>query len=94
MLRYISAKFCSAVKAYNVKQEFIHHHTPKQKGHVESFHKSTKKEYVWTRDFESFKDVEDIISYVFDDYNSHKVHSAIGYATLSEFGATRKAMIK
>lgn len=44
--QYISVKFDSAVKTYGVKQEFVHYHTSEQNDHVESFHKSFKKEYV------------------------------------------------
>ncbi len=61
---------------------------------MESFHKSLKKEYVWPRDFETFQDAEAAISYAFEDYNQNQVHSAIGYATPSEFGTAWRAMIK
>ena len=92
--QYVLAQFGKAVKAYDVRQEFIHYHTPEQNGHVESFHKSLKKKYVWPRDFETFQDAENAISYAFEDYNQNRVHSAIGYATPSEFGLARRAMIK
>ncbi len=44
--QYISTKFGGATKTYNIKQEFIYHHTPEQSGHVESFHKNLKKEHI------------------------------------------------
>ena len=43
--QYILTQFDRAVKTYGVRQEFIHYHIPEQNGHVESFHKSFKKEY-------------------------------------------------
>ncbi len=43
---------------------------------------------------ETFQDAEAAISYAFEDYNQNRVHSAIGYATPSEFGTARRAMIK
>ena len=92
--QYVLAQFGKAVKAYGVRPEFIHYHTPEQNAHVESFHKSLKKEYVRPRDFETFQDAEAAISYAFEDYNQNRVHSAIGYATPSEFGTARRAMIK
>ena len=92
--QYILAQFGKAVKAYGVRPEFIHYHTLEQNAHVESFHKNLKKEYVWLRDFEMFQDAEAAISYAFEDYNQNRVHSAIGYATPSEFGTARRAMIK
>ena len=53
MLRYISAKFGSAVKAYGVKQEFILPYTRAER-YVESFHKSLKKEYICPYNLKSF----------------------------------------
>ncbi len=35
------------------------------------------------------------VLFAFDDYNKHRIHSAIGYMTPSEYGdAVRRAMIK
>ncbi len=92
--QYILAQFDKAVKAYGVKQEFIHHHTLEQNAHVESYPKSLKKEYLWPRDFETFQDAKAAISYAFEDYNQNRVHFAIGCATPSEFGTAWRAMIK
>ena len=45
--QHISTQFDIDVKVYGVRQGFMHYHTPEQNGHVESFHKSLKKEYTW-----------------------------------------------
>ena len=42
--QYVSRKFRDAVILLGARQEFIWHHTPQQNGHVESFHKTLKKE--------------------------------------------------
>ena len=52
------------------------------------------QEFIWPCDFEMFQDAEAAIPYAFEDYNQNRVHSAIGYATPSEFGTARRAMIK
>ena len=72
----------------------MHQHTLEQNGHVKSFHKGLKKEYIWLHDFKTFQDVEAAISYVFEDYNQHMVHSVIGYIIQSEFDAVRMIMMK
>jgi putative transposase len=51
--QYESEAFRESMKILRVKQEFIAVNTPEQNGHMESFHKTLKREYVWTRDFQS-----------------------------------------
>lgn len=72
--QYILTKFGSTVKAYCIKQKFIQYRMLEQDGHVESFHKSHNKEYVWQCDFDSFQDTEAAILYASDDYDQHRVH--------------------
>jgi putative transposase len=51
-----SRAFKESMRILGVKQEFIALNTPEQNGHVESFHKTLKREYIWTRDFQSFQE--------------------------------------
>ena len=44
--QYISNDFRKTVSVFGIKHEFIWKHTPEQNGHVESFHKTLKKEYL------------------------------------------------
>ena len=83
--QYISRDFQKSVTLLGVKQEFIWHHTPEQNGHVESFHKTLKKEYLWPHEFENFQSAQIIIAKAFEDYNSSRIHSALGYLTPDEF---------
>ncbi|MCJ8306698.1 MAG: transposase [Nitrosopumilus sp.] len=69
----------------DARQEFIWHHTPQQNGHVESFHKTLKKEYVWPHKFANYQLVQVIIAKAFEDYNSFRIHSLLGYITPNEF---------
>ena len=39
----------------------IKHHTPEQNRHVESFHKTLKKEYLWPHKFASYPKAEAVI---------------------------------
>ena len=65
--------------------EHICVNTPQQNGHIESFHKMLKKEYVWPHGFKYAEWAEVVLLEALDDYNRHRIHSAIGYATPDEF---------
>jgi len=83
--QYKSHATRNSIKILGIKQEFIWHHTPQQNGHVESFHKTLKKEYLWPHEFTNFQQAEVIISDAFVDYNHSRIHSALGYLTPIEF---------
>jgi transposase InsO family protein len=83
--QYVSKKFREAITILGARQEFIWHHTPQQNGHVESFHKSLKKEYIWPHEFANYQQAEMILADAFSDYNNYRIHSALGYITPNEF---------
>ena len=63
----------------------VYVNTPQQNGHIESFHKALKKEYVWPHEFKDAEEAEVTLLDALDGYNRHRIHSAIGYATPDEF---------
>ena len=83
--QYISRKFREAMQALGIRQEFIWKHTPEQNGHIESFHGTLKREYVWPHEFARFQDAEVVLARAFADYNDDRIHSALGYVTPNEF---------
>lgn len=83
--QYTSRDFRSSMAALQITIEYIYVNTPEQNGHIESFHKTLKKEYIWPREFSNMKEAEGALQEAFDDYNNDRVHSALGYATPSEF---------
>ena len=83
--QYNSKDFRKAVTLLGIKQEFIWHHTPEQNGHVESFHKTLKKEYIWPHEFANYQEAEVVLQKARADYNSSRIHSALGYLTPDEF---------
>jgi len=86
--QYTSHDFRRAVAALGIgKHEFIWKNTPEQNGHVESFHKTLKKEYIWPREFANYQEAEQALAEAFADYNTERIHSAIGYMTPTEFAA-------
>lgn len=83
--QYRSVAFRESMKALGIKLEFIYYNTPEQNGHIESFHKTLKKEYLWCQDFKNYQDAEIAITEAFKDYNSVRPHSSLGYRTPYEF---------
>ncbi|MGB9023474.1 MAG: integrase core domain-containing protein [Candidatus Bathyarchaeia archaeon] len=88
--QYESEAFRGSMRILRVKQEFIAVNTPEQNGHMESFHKTLKREYVWTRDFQSFQEASEAIQEAYIDYNQRRIHSSLGYMTPYEFLARVK----
>ena len=85
--QYTSNDFRKAVSVFGIKHEFIWKHTPEQNGHVESSHKTLKKEYLWQHEFASYQEAEKILADAFTDYNQERIHSAIGYRMPVEFAS-------
>jgi len=83
--QYKSHATRNSIKLLGIQQEFIWHHTPQQNGHVESFHKTLKKEYIWPHEFANFSEAEIVLANAFADYNHSSIHSALGYLTPDEF---------
>jgi putative transposase len=83
--QYGSRAFKESMRVLGVRQEFIAVNTPEQNGHMESFHKTLKREYVWTRDFQSFQEAAQAIQEAYVDYNQRRIHSALGYLTPYEY---------
>jgi putative transposase len=68
-----------------LKLEHIYYNTPEQNGHIESFHKTLKKEYIWSNDFQNYQEAESAIKDAFIDYNQNRIHSSLRYLTPYEF---------
>lgn len=91
--QYRSHAFRESIKSLGIsKLEFIYYNTPEQNGHIESFHKTLKKEYLWPHDFRNYQEAEIAIADAFKDYNQKRIHSALGYKTPYEFLTTYLAM--
>ena len=83
--QYGSRDFRKSMQVLDIRHEFIWKNTPEQNGHVESFHGTLKREYIWPHEFAHFQDAEVILARAFVDYNEHRIHSALGYVTPNEF---------
>ena len=83
--QYTSKAFRKSLSVLGLKLEHIYYNTPEQNGHIESFHKTLKKEYIWPNDFQNYQEAESAIKDAFVDYNQNRIHSALRYLTPYEF---------
>ncbi|MCE2498732.1 MAG: transposase [Nitrosopumilaceae archaeon] len=83
--QYTSRDFRSSMAALGIELEYVYVNTPEQNGHIESFHKTLKKEYVWPREFADLREARQAMLGAFDDYNNNRIHSSLEYLTPSEF---------
>jgi len=83
--QYTSKAFRKSISVLGLKLEHIYYNTPEQNGHIESFHKTLKKEYIWPNDFQNYQEAESVIRDAFSDYNQNRIHSALRYLTPYEF---------
>jgi len=91
--QYTSNAFRRSMSVLGLKLEHIAVNTPEQNGHIESFHKTLNKEYVWTMDFQDYQQAEAAIKEAFLDYNQHRIHSSLRYLTPYESVAKCKAQV-
>lgn len=77
--QYTSNTFTKSMNALGLRMEYIFRNTPEQNGHIESFHKTLKKEYLWPRDLNNYQEAEIVIGEAFADYNTKRIHSSLGY---------------
>ena len=83
--QYISDAFEESMNALMLEHKFIAYHKPEDDPYIESFHGKFKREYIWTRDFQSFQEAEQAIAEAFVDYNQNRPHSSLGYLSPYEF---------
>ena len=83
--QYTSNAFKKSMSVLGIKLEHIACNTPEQNGHIESFHKTLKKEYIWPYDFRTYQEAELVIRDAVVDYNRDRIHSSLGYLTPYEF---------
>ena len=77
--QYTSKNFRKAISHLGIKMKYIWIHTPQQNGHIESFHNTLKREYIWPHDFANYQEAEATISEAYRDYNQNRLHSALKY---------------
>ena len=89
--QYAGKKFRKAASILGISLKFIWTHTPEQNGHIEAFHGTFKREYIWPHDFANYQQAEAVISEAFRYYNRNRLHSALKYVPPDGFTASWEA---
>ena len=92
--QYTSKNFRKAISHLGIKMKYIWIHTPQQNGHIEPFHNTLKREYIWPHDFANYQAAEATIAEAYHDYNQNRLHSALKYVPPDEFLASWEAIPK
>ena len=90
----IPAGISKFVSALGIRLEYIYVNTPEQNGHIESFHKTLKKEHVWPHEFHDLEDARGVLREASEDYNQNRIHSALGHVTSSEFAESYHMQVR
>ena len=70
-----------------VEALYIEPGSPWENGYAESFHSRFRDEFLALEEFESLATARKLTAAWKDDYNDHRPHSSLGYATPAEFAA-------
>lgn len=87
-VQYASDKFTSLIKNYNglIKQSMSRKGNCWDNAVAESFFKSLKVEWVYKHDYNQRSEAElSIFQWIETWYNRRRIHSYLGYKTISEF---------
>ncbi len=84
-VQYTSRAYKKTPGLLGIVPEYIYHNTPEQNGHVESSHKTLKREFVWPYEFGSAQEAEEQLAWAYVDYNQNRIHSALGDMTPDEY---------
>ena len=63
--QYTGKKFRKAASILGISFKFIRTHTPEQNSHIEAFHETLKREYIWPHDFGNYQQAEAAIAEAF-----------------------------
>lgn len=78
---FLAREFTKTTKRLGIRQEFTPRYSPEYNGCIERFFRTLKQECVWLQTFSSFQEAETIISDWVQHYNTHRLHSSLGYMT-------------
>lgn len=91
--QFLAKDFKEFIKENTLKHIRTSVRYPQSNGKIESFHKSIKKECIRRQSFLSIEDARARVAEWIDEYNLHRLHSAIGYITPNDMILGRAAAI-
>ena len=83
--QFIAHKVRDYLKGLDIEQEFTRVSSPRENGYIESLHSILEGEVIEKFEFESIKDLEDMLERYFKFYNEERIHSGIGFRSPERF---------
>jgi putative transposase len=84
---FVAAAIRRWLRQVDVQALYIAPGSPWQNGYAESFHSRLRDEFLATEQFESLAAARQLTIQWREDYNHHRPHGSLGYATPAEFAA-------
>ena len=81
-------------KQLTIETLYVEPGSPWENGYAESFHSRLRDEFLATEMFESLAAARKLSAAWKEDYNYHRPHSSLGYATPTEFAARCAASVR
>lgn len=79
----------AAMSLLGIEQVFTSYDNPKGNAETERLMRTIKEELLWLREFSNLEEARVAIrQWIAVDYNSHYVHSSLGYMSPAEFART------
>ena len=77
--QFIAHRARDYLEEIKIRQEFTHVSSPRENGYIESLHSILEEKVIEKFEFESIKDLEDVLERYFKFYNEERIHSGIGF---------------
>lgn len=83
--QFIAHRVRDYLEEIKIRQEFTHVSSPRENGYIESLYSILEEEIIEKFEFESIKDLEDVLERYFKFYNEERIHSGIGFRSPERF---------
>lgn len=73
------------LKEPGIYQEFTHFATPKENAHIESFRSIIQSDLFYRYEFDTFQELQIVLSKYYKFYNEKRIHYSIGYKSPNDY---------
>jgi putative transposase len=92
--QFTSSRFIETLNRLGITHRRTAYHHPEGNSYIERFHRSLKKEEVWTAEYRSIEEARDSIARWIEEYNHYRPHRGVGNRTPQEAFLAFAAVLK
>jgi putative transposase len=92
--QFTSSRFIETLNRLGITHRRTAYHHPEGNSYIERFHRSLKKEEVWTAEYRSIEEARDSIARWIEEYNHYRPHRGVGNRTSQEAFLAFAAVLK